>query len=179
MVFQAEEDEGLTAVADYIEQNNVPIPFLMMLFAHFMSMVIDRLLWLIGVIWMFILWVWFTAGQYIWGRLLQQNWYSYCFNCLHGTFGYSLFCLRLLLQTSQWRAECVVCVRMCVHAYMCAHVCPQLCLYNTYSGHSQATVSLKHSTSSRACTSSCQPNNVLVATPKEFWDISSANSTTL
>ena len=41
---QAEEDEGLTAVADYIQQNNVPIPFLMMLFAHFMSMVVDRLL---------------------------------------------------------------------------------------------------------------------------------------
>ena len=41
---QADEDEGLTAVADYIQQNNVPIPFLLMLFAHFMSMVADRLL---------------------------------------------------------------------------------------------------------------------------------------
>lgn len=39
---QADEDEGLTAVADYIQENNVPISFLMMLFAHFMSMVIDR-----------------------------------------------------------------------------------------------------------------------------------------
>jgi len=29
-------------VANYIEQNNIPIPFLIMLFAHFMSMVIDR-----------------------------------------------------------------------------------------------------------------------------------------
>jgi len=29
-------------VASYIDENNVPIPFLMMLFAHFLSMVADR-----------------------------------------------------------------------------------------------------------------------------------------
>jgi len=41
-IFQADEDEGVTAVANYIEENNIPIPFLMMLFAHFLSMVVDR-----------------------------------------------------------------------------------------------------------------------------------------
>jgi len=29
-------------VASYIEENNIPIPFLMMLFTHFLSMVVDR-----------------------------------------------------------------------------------------------------------------------------------------
>ncbi|XP_065913262.1 piezo-type mechanosensitive ion channel component 1-like isoform X2 [Dysidea avara] len=44
--FGADEDEGVTAVASYIEENNIPIPFLMMLFAHFLSMVIDRAIYL-------------------------------------------------------------------------------------------------------------------------------------
>jgi len=52
-VLKADEEEGLTAVADYIQENNVPIPFLMMLFAHFMSMVIDRLFYVLVLMCMF------------------------------------------------------------------------------------------------------------------------------
>ncbi|XP_065913837.1 piezo-type mechanosensitive ion channel component 1-like isoform X3 [Dysidea avara] len=37
---------GVTTVASYIQDNNIPIPFVAMLFSHFMAMVIDRAIYL-------------------------------------------------------------------------------------------------------------------------------------
>ena len=34
---------GVNTVASYIQDNNIPLTFVAMLFAHFLSMVIDRL----------------------------------------------------------------------------------------------------------------------------------------
>jgi len=45
-----ESANGVTTVASYIQDNNIPIPFVAMLFAHFMSMVIDRLAYIVLIV---------------------------------------------------------------------------------------------------------------------------------
>lgn len=75
--------------------------------------------------------------------------------------------------------------RVHAHVCVCVYLCVSVTLVHNLSSlsitlePSQTMDSHKHSTSSRASTSYCQPNSVSVGTPKEFWDISLASNSIL